>query len=96
MKTPPDDFEQALQQLSLRELPAHWKQEILTQAENAPKPLLQPNRLLYTAFAAAWAVILTLNLLTPKPENLPQTQTAPIFAPNSLFALHQHPDLLLP
>lgn len=96
MKTPPDDFEHALQQLSLRELPAHWKQEILTQAENAPKPFWQPNRLLYTAFAAAWAVILTLNLLTPKPENLPQAQTTPVFAPNSLFALHQHPDLILP
>ena len=96
MKTPPDDCGHALKQLSRRELPAHLKQEILTQAENAPKPFWRPNRLLYTAFAAAWAVIPTLNILTPKPVNLPLAQITPVFAPNSLFAIHQHPDLLLP
>jgi hypothetical protein len=93
MKTPHDDFEHALQQLRLRELPAHWKQEILTQAQ---KPRLAPSRPFLAILAAAWAVILTLQLLTPEVQEMPQTQNTPVFAPNSLFALHQHPDLLTP
>jgi hypothetical protein len=93
MKTPHDDFEHALQQLRLRELPTHWKQEILTQAQ---KPRFAPSRPLLAAFAAAWAVIITLQLLTPEVQEMPQTQNTPAFAPNSLFALHQHPDLLTP
>jgi hypothetical protein len=46
--------------------------------------------------AAAWLVILTLQLLTPAPQNPPQAHNAPVFAPSSLFAFHHQADFLLP
>lgn len=96
MKTPHDDFEHALQQLRLRELPAHWKQEILTQAEMAAQSRFSPPRSFLIALAAAWIAIITLNVLTPAGDPPLQTQAAAAFAPSSLFALNQHLDLLQP
>ncbi len=93
MKTPLDAFEHDLERLALRELPPHWRQEILAKAQ---KPRLAPPRPLAFVLAAAWLIILTLQLLTPAPENLPQAQNAPVFAPSSLFALNHHLDLLQP
>ena len=91
MKTPPDAFEHDLERLALRELPPHWRQEILARAQ---KPRFAPPRALAFVLAAAWLVILTLHALTP--EKPPQAQNAPVFAPSSLFALNHHLDLLQP
>jgi hypothetical protein len=97
MKTPPDDFEHDLQQLALRALPAHWKDEILASARLAPRRSFMPPRSLAFALAAAWVVIITLHMLTPATSPAPsQADRTLVFAPNNLFALHQHPDLLLP
>lgn len=93
MKTPPDAFEHDLQRLALRELPPHWRQEILVKAQ---KPRLAPPRPLAFVLAAAWLVILTLQVLTPAPQNPPQVQNSPVFAPSSLFAFHHQADFLLP
>ncbi len=93
MKTPHDDLEHDLQQLQMRELPAHWKAEILTQAK---KRRFNPPRPLAFVLASAWLVIITLHLFTPAAEKSPQAQNAPVFAANSLFALNQHLDLLQP
>lgn len=93
MKTPPDAFEHDLQRLALRELPPHWRQEILAKAQ---KPRLAPPRPLAFVLAAAWLVILTLQVLTPAPQNPPQVQNSPVFAPSSLFAFHHQADFLLP
>ncbi|MBL9130643.1 MAG: hypothetical protein JNG86_05555 [Verrucomicrobiaceae bacterium] len=96
MKTPPDDFEHALQQLRLRELPAHWKQEILTQAEKSARRRFAPPRALAVTLAAAWVLILALHVLTPPAAPAPQARIKPAFTPTSLFALNQHPELILP
>ena len=93
MKTPPDAFERDLERLALRELPPHWRQEILAKAQ---KPRLAPPRPLAFVLAAAWLVILTLQVLTPAPQNPPQAQNSPVFAPSSLFAFHHQADFLLP
>ena len=93
MKTPPDAFEHDLERLALRELPPHWRQEILAKAQ---KPRFAPSKPFLALLAAAWTAIITLQLLTPTPEAASQTQITPVFTPNSLFALHQHPDLLTP
>ena len=62
----------------------------------AHKPRFAPSKPFLALLAAAWTAIITLQLLTPTPENASQTQITPVFTPNSLFALHQHPDLLTP
>ena len=93
MNTPPDAFEHDLERLALRELPPHWRQEILAKAH---KPRFAPPRPLIFVLSAAWFVILTLHALTPTPEKPPQAQSASVFAPSSLFALNHHLDLLQP
>jgi hypothetical protein len=96
MKTPSDSFENYLQQLDLREIPAHWKDEILAKARSAPRRRFAPPRPLAIALAAAWAVILTLALLTPSPRDAAVSQKPPVFAPDSLFALNQQLTRSLP
>lgn len=96
MKTPSDDIERDLQQLGLRELPAHWKDEMLAKARSAPRRRFAPPRPLAIALAAAWAVILTLSILTPSPRDAVVVQTPPVFAPDSLFALNQQLSRALP
>lgn len=96
MKTPHDDIENDLKQLDLREIPAHWKDEILAKAHSAPPRRFAPPRPLVVALAAAWAVILTLLLFTPSKEDVPVAQKPPVFAPNSLFALNQQLNRSLP
>ena len=96
MKTPHDDIERDLQQLGLRELPAHWKDEILAKTRSAPRRRFAPPWPLAIALAATWAVILTLVLLTPSPRNAAVAQKPPVFAPDSLFALNQQLTRSLP
>lgn len=96
MKTTDDDLEHDLQSLTLRELPAHWKDEILAKARSAPRRRFAPPRPLAIALAAAWAVILTLALLTPSPRDAAVAQKPPVFAPDSLFALNQQLTRSLP
>ena len=96
MKTPQDDIEHDLQQLNLRELPSHWKDEILAKAQSAPQRRFAPPRPFVFALAAAWVVILTLSLLTPSPKDAPVVQKPPVFGPDSLFALNQQLNHSLP
>ncbi len=96
MKTPSDSFENDLLQLDLRELPAHWKDEILAKAHGASRRLFAPPRPLVLALAASWIVILTLALLTPSTPEVQVTQKPAVFAPDSLFALNQQLNLSLP
>lgn len=96
MKTPHDDLEHDLQQLTPRALPAHWKDEILARAHAAPRRRFAPPRAVGIALAAAWLVILTLHALTPDTTAPQQADHAHVFAPNSLLALQQHPELLQP
>ncbi len=96
MKTPPDDIERDLQQLGLRELPAHWKDEILTKARSAPRRRFAPPRPLAIILAVAWAVILTLAFITPPHRDAVVAQNPPVFAPDSLFALNQQLNRTLP
>jgi len=93
MKTPPDAFEHDLERLALRELPPQWRQEILAKAH---KPRFAPPRALAFVLAAAWIIILALQILMPAPSNVPLAPHAPVFAPSSLFALNHHLDLLQP
>lgn len=96
MKTPHDDIENDLQRLPLRELPAHWKDEILAKARSAPRRHFAPPRALAVTLGAAWAVIITLALLTPSMSEVRVTQPLPSFAPDSLFALNQQLNRTLP
>lgn len=96
MKTPSDTFENDLQQLGLRELPAHWKDEILAKARSAPPRRFAPPKPLAIALAVAWAVILTLAFFTPPPRDAAIAQKPPVFAPDSLFALNQQLNRTLP
>ena len=93
MKTPPDAFEHDLERLAFRELPPHWRQEILARAQ---KPRFAPPRALAFVLAAAWIIILALQILMPAPSNVPLAPHSPVFAPSSLFALNPPLDLLQP
>lgn len=96
MKKPHDDIENDLQRLPLRTLPAHWKDEILAKAHSAPRRRFAPPRPLVFALAAAWAVILTLVILTPSTTEIQVAQKPAVFAPDSLFALNQQLNRSLP
>jgi plasmid stabilization system protein ParE len=75
MKT--DDFEKQLQEQPMRQVPGHWRGEILQAARRAENPeaaraerrtlpawlhqLLWPNPVAWGALAAVWVVVLFLN-----------------------------------
>jgi hypothetical protein len=96
MKTPHDDIERDLQRLPLRDLPAHWKDEILAKARSAPRRRFAPPLPFVVALAAAWAVIIVLVVLTPSTAEVQVAQKPPVFAPDSLFALNQQLTRSLP
>ena len=69
MKTPPDDFEQALQQLSLRELPANSRALVTKPAATRVSSLIEP-------CSAARASVLRSERLAPaESEILPPSAT---------------------
>jgi len=111
MKT--DDFEKRLQRQSPRQIPAAWREEILSSAErtaaspHAPRTthhslrslihqlstLLRPQRVAWTGLAAAWLVILVMNLASQEHSTLTaKTNSTPTL--ETLQALKQQRQLL--
>lgn len=72
-----DDFEQHLQSLHRRPLPAEWKAIIMRTARPSA-PSLRPPRWLAWGMAAAWCVVGLLHVLTP---SLPSTPVVTAPAP---------------
>lgn len=64
MNTNHDAFENDLQALSRRHLPAAWRDEILNAVE-ASRPTLRTPRWLVVGWSMAWAVILMMYFTTP-------------------------------
>lgn len=64
MSMNPDTFEDDLRALKRRALPAHWRSEILRNAEAATERVRTP-RWLIAGWSVAWAAILVLHLTTP-------------------------------
>jgi hypothetical protein len=106
MNTQPDDFEKQLQRQPLRQVPDVWRAEILD-AVSAPsaihhspftihapwwRELLWPNPAAWAGLAAAWVVILALNLASSEKNN-PDSATSPAPSPEVLQALIQQRQL---
>jgi hypothetical protein len=83
MNTPPDTFEDDLRALQRRDLPGHWRDEILHAAQTAPRVTRTP-RWLVAGWSLAWAAILMMYFTTPAVPELPTT-AAPA-APALLWA----------
>lgn len=64
MNTNPDAFENDLRALRRRELPAAWRDEILSAAKTPPTATRTP-RWLIAGWSAAWAAILLMYFTTP-------------------------------
>jgi hypothetical protein len=71
MNMNPDAFENDLRALQRRELPAAWRDEILSAAKTV-KPAPRTPRWLVAAWSAAWAAILVMYFTTPAE---PDTET---------------------
>src|ERR1051326_3014278 len=100
MNTPPDDFEKQLQRQLLRRVPNEWRAKILDAAApsaihhspftiHAPcwRELLWPNPAAWAGLAAAWVVILALNLASSNKST--SVAAAPAPSPEVIEALHQ-------
>src|SRR5213594_2977907 len=103
-----DDFEERLQRQSVRPMPREWRQEILDAARRAsahqlstPNPRTTPwwrERLwpcpqAWACLAAAWVVVLLLNLASRDPVRVANT-SKPALAPEFFMALREHRRLL--
>ena len=103
-----DDFEKRLQRRSMRPVPREWRGEILDAARRAgdhqlstSKPqttswrreLLWPCPQAWAGLAAAWMVILFLNMASREPVQAAKTSKAAP-APELLIALKEHRRLL--
>ena len=104
----PDDFEKQLQRHPLRAVPGEWRGEILDAARRAgdhqlstinPQPiswwreLFWPCPQAWAGLAAAWGVILVLNLASRDSVQVAKTSKAAP-APELLIALREHRRLL--
>jgi hypothetical protein len=101
-----DDFEKQLQEQPMRQVPGHWRAEIL-QAANAGESrtarvegqttkswliqLLWPNPMAWGALAAVWVVVFALNFADASSE--PQVASSPIPSRETLVALKQQRQL---
>lgn len=74
MNTNPDSFESDLQALQRRELPATWRDEVLSAAKMI-KPASHPPRWLIAGWSAAWAAILAMYFTTPAVPDMRQKTT---------------------
>lgn len=89
----PDDFEQKLQQQSLRQIPSEWRAEILSAAKHASRPsprasflstfnhqlstLLWPHPKAWAGLAAVWILILAVNFSTRDKSPVMAEKAAP-------------------
>src|SRR5438093_13666693 len=99
-----DDFEKRLQRLHMRPIPREWRQEILDAARRAsahqlstPNPrttpwwreLLWPCPQAWACLAAAWVVVLLLNLASRDPVRVGNASN-PAPAPDFFQALREN------
>jgi hypothetical protein len=62
------DFEKRMQDLPMREVPRHWKAQIMAATQLQPAwwhEWLWPNQRAWAALAVAWGIILLLSAATP-------------------------------
>jgi hypothetical protein len=62
------DFEKRLQDLPMREVPGHWKAQILAAAQPQPawwREWLWPSPRAWAGLAAAWGIIFLLSVTAP-------------------------------
>ncbi len=62
------DFEKRMQELPMREVPGHWKAQILAAAQPRPawwQEWLWPNPRAWAGLAVAWGIIFLLSAATP-------------------------------
>lgn len=105
----PDDFESQLQRQPLRDLPADWRTEILSAAQEAAaqaepaKPsapaswwreLLWPCPQAWAGLAAVWVVILGLNWATNSGEQHPKMEARREITPEERMAFIEQQQLL--
>ena len=103
----PDNFEQRLQRQPQREIPATWREVILSVAKSASRPsplasglrllssLLAPRRAAWTGLAAAWIVILALNIAArDNTLGAQASRTSAPASPETMQALRQQRLLL--
>ena len=70
MNTNPDAFENDLRALQRREMPAAWRDEILSAAKTI-RPAPRTPRWLVAGWSAAWAAILVMYFTTPAESGKP-------------------------
>jgi hypothetical protein len=105
----PDDFESQLQRQPLRGLPAEWRREILSAAQEAVaqsepvKPavpvswwreLLWPCPQAWVGLAAVWVLIAGLNLATNRGEARPKLEARREITPEERMAFIEQQQLL--
>lgn len=105
----PDDFESQLQRQPLRDLPAEWRTEILSAAQEAAaqtetanpsaptswwRELLWPCPQAWAGLAAVWVVILGLNWMNDWPANGHPLQARRELTPEERMAFIEQQQLL--
>lgn len=101
-----DDFEKQLQEQPMRQVPEHWRNEILRVAQNVERrgsrvesqtekswiyQLFWPNPQAWGALAAIWVVVFALNFADADPEAKVAASPAP--SRETLVALKQQRQL---
>jgi len=103
----PDDFEQRLRQQPLRQVPAAWREEILSAARATarsrpstpdPRPswlstLLWPNPKAWAGLAALWVLVFALHFAARDGSPAIAKQSAPL-SPQVLMALREQEQLV--
>ena len=103
----PDDFEQRLHRQPLRQIPAAWREEILSAARATARPrpsipnsrpswlsaLLWPKPRAWAGLAALWVLVFALHLAARDDSPAIAKQTAPL-SPQVLMALREQEQLV--
>ncbi len=91
------DFEKRLQELPMREIPGHWKAHIVAAVQSQPacwREWLWPCPRAWAGLAAAWLVILGMNLAAGKSPSRPGAATL-VFSRQELLELRQQQQMLV-
>jgi len=106
----PDDFEQKLQRQSLRQIPAEWREEILSAAKHTPRPaprasvlstfnhqlstILWPHPKAWAGLAAVWILIFCMDFSMRDKSPLVAEKAAPP-SPEVIVELKQQQRMLV-